>query len=198
MHTKILTVANMLTVLRIILVPLYLWLFSRWTSGSIILALIVFVTAAITDLYDGRLARQRKEITKLGKFMDPLADKILVVGALVQFWLMGLVNVWLVGVIVVRDIWVTIMRIIAIRRGTELKTSRDAKIKTTIQLTVIITTIVLTGARLTAMELFPNYNGQWVALESYRLLFNLLLSVAVVFTLYSWITYFFQGKPAKT
>jgi len=198
MRNKILTAANMLTVLRIVLVPLYLWFFSRGTWGSIVLALIVFVTAAVTDLYDGWLARRRKEITKLGRFMDPLADKFLVVGALVQFWLMGLVNVWLVGIIVVRDVWITAMRVIAIRRGTELKTSRDAKLKTTIQLTVIIATIVLTGARTKVMELFPHYNGQWVALESYLLVFNLLLAVAVAFTLYSWFTYFLQNKPAKT
>ena len=197
MRKNILTLANMLTILRIALVPLYLWLYDRYTWGSIVLALIVFVTAAVTDLYDGRLARSRKEITKFGKFMDPLADKFLVVGALVQFCLMGLISVWLVSVIVVRDIWVTMMRIVAIVRGYELKTSRDAKIKTTIQLTAIITTIVLTGARKIAMALYPNYSGQWVAIEGYRLLFNGLMAVAVLFTLYSWFRYQFQGKPAK-
>jgi len=184
--------------LRIILVPLYLWLFAIKTWGTVVLALIVFVIAAVTDLYDGRLARSRKEITKFGKFLDPLADKFLVIGALVQFWVMSLVNFWLVVIIVLRDVWVTIMRIIAIKNGTELKTSSNAKLKTTIQLTAIITTIVFTGVRLIVIDFLPDYSGQWVNIENYRTFFNGLLLVAVVFTLYSWIRYMFQRSPAKT
>ena len=182
-----LTLANFLTMMRIALELVYLWLFAQgmWLTG--ILALIVFVTAAVTDLYDGRLARSRKEITKLGKFLDPLADKFLVAGALVQFWTMGLVNIWLVGIIVVRDIAVTFMRVRAIKSGAEMKTSFDAKLKTTIQLTVVISIIVFTGGRIIAMHL--GYSGPWVDLNAYRILYNSLLSVAVVFTIYSWFKY---------
>ncbi len=78
MKAGILNPANILTMLRILLVPLYLWLFAKGTWSTGVLALIVFIIAAVTDLYDGRLARSRKEITKLGKFLDPLAD---------NFWL---------------------------------------------------------------------------------------------------------------
>ncbi len=198
MKTGILNPANMLTMLRIMLVPLYLWLFAIKTWEAVVLALIVFVIAAVTDLYDGKLARSRKEITKFGKFLDPLADKFLVIGALVQFWVMSLVNFWLVIIIVLRDVWVTILRIIAIKNGTELKTSSNAKLKTTIQLTAIITTIVFTGVRLIIMNFFPDYSGQWINIENYRTFFNGLLLVAVVFTLYSWIRYMFQKSPAKT
>ncbi len=197
MKTNPFTAANILTLVRILLVPLYLWLFAGKTWLTVILALIVFVIAAVTDLYDGRLARSRKEITKLGKFMDPLADKFLVVGALVQFWVMGLVNIWLVGIIILRDVWVTLMRLIALSQGKELKTSKDAKLKTTIQLTVVITTIVFTGVRIIIMDFLPDYNGQWIDIERYRLFFNGLLSIAVVFTLYSWFRYMFRGKPSK-
>ena len=142
MESRIITPANVLTVTRIALVPVYLYFFEQRNFLGVLFALIVFVTAAVTDLYDGRLARSRKEITRLGKFLDPLADKFLVIGALVQFWLMGLVNIWLVAIIVFRDIWVTSLRIHAISVGKELKTSSDAKLKTGIQLTVVITTIV--------------------------------------------------------
>ena len=145
------------------------------------------MTAAVTDLYDGRLARSRKEITNLGKFLDPLADKFLVAGALVQFWAMGLVNVWLVGIIVIRDIAVTFMRVRAIKNGAEMKTSFDAKLKTTIQLTVVISIIVFTGGRIIAMQF--GYSGPWVDMNAYRILYNSLLSVAVVFTIYSWFKY---------
>ncbi|MFA6472109.1 MAG: CDP-alcohol phosphatidyltransferase family protein, partial [Candidatus Latescibacterota bacterium] len=145
--------------------------------------------------YDGRLARSRKEITKFGKFMDPLADKFLVIGALAQFALMELVNFWLVGIIVIRDIWVTVMRVIAIRKGKELKTSGDAKLKTTIQLTVIITIIVLSGARIVAEHF--GYTGPLTDINAYKILFNILLAVAVIFTIYSWFRYMFRGNPVK-
>ena len=188
----ILTPANMLTSLRIILAPIYLWLFSIHTWESIIIALAVFIAAAVTDLYDGRLARSRKEITRLGKFMDPLADKVLVIGALAQFGFMGLVNLWLVGIIVIRDVWMTILRIYAIRNGTELRTSGDAKLKTTIQLTVIITIITFTGGRIIAGHF--GYSGPLTDLRIYKVFFNALVSVAAAFTLYSWYTYQFRRK----
>ena len=186
----ILTPANLLTSLRMILAPVYLWLFSLHTWDSIIIALVVFIAAAVTDLYDGRLARSRKEITRLGKFMDPLADKVLVIGALAQFALMGLVNLWLVGIIVIRDVWMTILRISAIRKGTELRTSENAKVKTTIQLTVIITIITFTGARIIAGHF--GYSGPLTDFKIYKIFFNALVSVAAAFTLYSWYTYQFK------
>jgi len=188
---SILNPANALTLLRIALVPLYLWLFERLDGLSVTVALVVFVAAAVTDLIDGRLARQRKEVTKFGRFMDPLADKFLVIGALVQFWLLGLVNVWFVAIIVVRDVGVTAMRIRAIMTGTELKTSGDAKLKTTIQLTAIITIIVFTGGRLIAMS--AGIGGAAVEIGRYIVFFNVLVSIAAAFTVYSWITYILSG-----
>lgn len=196
MLMSILTLANLLTLFRIALVPVYLWFFAQQTWQGVVIALIVFIVAAVTDLFDGRLARSRKEVTKFGKFMDPLADKFLVIGALVQFWLIGLVNIWLVSVIVIRDIYVTYMRIHAIMSGTELRTSGDAKLKTTIQLTVIITTIVFTGGRMIALSVAPGYNGGWVDITYYRMFFNGLVFVAAAFTVYSWVKYIAAGRPA--
>ncbi len=189
------TPANLLTTLRILLVPVYLWLFSLHTWQSVALALVVFIIAAVTDLYDGRLARSRKEITQLGKFMDPLADKFLVIGALAQFGLMGLVNLWLVAIIVFRDLWVTILRVTALLGGKELKTSGNAKLKTTIQLTVIITIITFTGAHGLLRQY--GYSGLIVDFAAYKVFFNILLSVAVAFTLYSWYSYLFRSNPSK-
>lgn len=189
---SVLNPANILTFFRIALVPLYIWLFSLVSWEAKVGALIVFIVAAVTDLYDGKLARSRKEVTKLGKFLDPLADKFLVIGALVQFCFMGLANIWLVSVIIVRDVWVTAMRVVAIVKGTELKTSGSAKVKTTIQLTVIITIIVFTGFR--TILLHYGYQGPLVNQAGYRLIFDGLVTVAVVFTIYSWVRYLFAGK----
>ena len=173
----------------------YIALAEAKRGGTGMILFLVFIIAAVTDLYDGRLARSRKEITAVGKFMDPLADKFLVIGALAQFALMGLVNAWLIAIIVVRDVWVTLLRVVALARGTELQTSGNAKLKTTIQLTAIITIIVFTGARLIALRF--GYDGPLVDLGAYRVFFNLLVSVAVVFTLYSWFQYMFRSHPAK-
>jgi CDP-diacylglycerol---glycerol-3-phosphate 3-phosphatidyltransferase len=191
---RVLTPANLLTSLRILLAPVYLWFFSLSTWTSVCMALAVFIIAAVTDLYDGRLARQRKEITRIGKFMDPLADKLLVIGALVQFGVMGLVNLWLVGIIVLRDVWVTFLRVDALRNGRELKTSGNAKLKTTIQLTVIITIIVLTGVRMIALH----FGCHGIPIDSavYRIVFDCLLAVAVAFTLYSWFVYQWRRRSA--
>jgi CDP-diacylglycerol---glycerol-3-phosphate 3-phosphatidyltransferase len=192
---SVFTPANLLTFLRIALVPVYLWLFSIHTWSAIALALAVFIGAAVTDLYDGRLARSRKEITRLGKFLDPLADKFLVIGALAQFGIMGLVNIWLVGIIVLRDIWVTVLRVNAIIKGTDLRTSGNAKLKTTIQLTVVITIIVFTGVRLFAHH--HGYEGPLTDLAMHRIFFDVLVSIAMMFTVYSWIEYLFGRHPAK-
>lgn len=186
--------ANILTGTRILLIPLYLWLFAQKRWDTTLGALLVFIFAAVTDFYDGKLARERREVTKIGKFMDPLADKFLVLGALAQFWVMGLVNMWLVGIIILRDVWVTLLRIIAIQRGTELKTSADAKLKTTIQLTVIITIIVFTCWRFIALKL--GFTGHIVNIHLYRIFFNGFLLVAVIFTVYSWFKYIVSKSPA--
>ena len=186
-ENRIVNPANMLTISRIVLVPFYVWLFSQQSWYTVVISLLVFIIAALTDFYDGKLARRRKEITKLGKFMDPLADKFLVVAALAQFCFMGLVNFWLVSIIIVRDLWVTGMRILAIKRGTELKTSGNAKLKTSIQLSVIITIIVFTGIRISALHF--GYRGPLVDIDAYRVFFNILLSIAVIFAVYSWFRY---------
>lgn len=197
MKSRLLTLANILTMSRILLVPLYLYLFAMRTWYGVFLAGIVYGIAAVTDLFDGRIARNRNEVTRLGKFLDPLADKFLVIGALIQFCLMGLMNAWLVGIIVVRAVWVTSLRIHAIARGKELKTSGNAKLKTTIQIVVISTTIVVFGARSVVIEFFPGYAGQWIELDNYRMFFNGLLLVAVAFTLYSWGRYMLGGETAE-
>ena len=188
------TLANILTYIRIVLVPVYIWLFSfpRWEYR--VTALMVFIAAAVTDLYDGRLARSRKEVTKIGRFLDPLADKFLIIGALAQFWMMGLVNGWMVAIIIIRDIWVTVMRVSAIIRGVELQTSKDAKLKTTIQLTVVISIIVFTCSR----SILPSlgYSGPLIDPHGHRILNDFLVLVAAVFTVYSWANYIIRSKAA--
>ena len=105
---------NFLTALRIVLTPVFLLLLFADTWYWKSLAFVVFSAASLTDFYDGQLARKGNQETALGRFLDPLADKILVTSALIALALNRMVNVWLVVPIVGRDILITGMRLYGI------------------------------------------------------------------------------------
>ena len=98
---------NLLSLLRIILTPLFIILLFSESSSNRIFALIVFAVAAITDAYDGHLARKYNLITPEGKFLDPLADKILVLSAFFSFAFIGIIDFWMVWIISFRDLSVS-------------------------------------------------------------------------------------------
>ena len=132
---------NFLTSTRILLVPVFLYcLFSDFSHGKL-WALIVFVTAAITDAYDGKIARKHNIITKFGIFFDPLADKFLVLSAFYAFMffpvLSTTVKLWMIILISFRDILVTLLRTIMQYKGITMITSKLGKVKTTLQLITI-------------------------------------------------------------
>jgi CDP-diacylglycerol--glycerol-3-phosphate 3-phosphatidyltransferase len=137
-----LTIPNQLTLLRILLTPLFLYFFKIETTIYQLIASIIFVIAAMTDWYDGWYARQFGVITRWGQFMDPLADKFLVSSALLLFAWMGYVKWWMVWIIVLRDVIVTLIRIYAIQIGTPIITSAIAKWKTFIQMAVILVILI--------------------------------------------------------
>jgi cardiolipin synthase len=114
-----------LTLSRIILIPLFLYLIFTPTIEHRIWALVIFVIASLTDLLDGWTARKLKQETETGKFLDPLADKFLVISALIAFlFLDPFIPLWMVIVIIGRDLLITLMRYLAIKKGTSLRTSR--------------------------------------------------------------------------
>ena len=128
---------NQLTVLRIILTPVFLVLFISDDPLMKQLSLLVFIIAAVTDWYDGWLARKFNYITNWGKFMDPLADKILTSTAFFAFVFLGVLQMWMVAVIVFRDFMVTGIRLYADTKGESMTTSYMAKWKTFIQMAFI-------------------------------------------------------------
>ena len=132
---------NLLTSSRILLVPVFLYfLFSDFSHGKL-LALIFFITAAITDAYDGKIARKHNIVTKFGIFFDPLADKFLVLSAFYAFMffpvLSTTVKLWMIILISFRDILVTLLRTIMQYKGITMITSKLGKVKTTLQLITI-------------------------------------------------------------
>ncbi|MEI7811097.1 MAG: CDP-diacylglycerol--glycerol-3-phosphate 3-phosphatidyltransferase [Ignavibacteria bacterium] len=128
---------NQLTVLRIILTPVFLFLFIAENPLLKQISLVVFLIAAITDWYDGWLARKFNYITNWGKFMDPLADKILTSTAFFAFVLLGVLQMWMVVVIVIRDFLITGLRLFADFKGDSMSTSVLAKWKTFSQMIFI-------------------------------------------------------------
>ena len=134
-------IPNFLTSTRILLVPVFLYcLFSEFSHGKLI-ALIVFITASITDAYDGKIARKHNAVTKFGIFFDPLADKFLVLSAFYAFMffpvLSTTVKLWMIILISFRDILVTLLRTIMQYKGITMITSKLGKVKTTLQLITI-------------------------------------------------------------
>lgn len=125
---------NQLTVLRIILTPVFVYLFLADDPVLKQISLGVFILAAITDWYDGWLARKFNYITAWGKFLDPLADKILTSAAFFAFVFLDVLSLWMVIVIVSRDFLVTFLRMFADIKKESFATSRLAKWKTFIQM----------------------------------------------------------------
>ncbi len=107
------------------------------------MALIVFIVACVTDSYDGYYARKYNQVTAEGKFLDPLADKILVSSAFISFSLLGIIEFWMVGLILFRDLFVTGLRMVIEKKGFSMVTSLIAKTKTTVQYIVIIFTLII-------------------------------------------------------
>ncbi|MFQ6674991.1 MAG: CDP-diacylglycerol--glycerol-3-phosphate 3-phosphatidyltransferase [Fidelibacterota bacterium] len=183
---------NVLTVLRIILTPVFiLCLFyeAPWAKPT---ALGVFIVASITDAWDGYLARKRKEVTRTGTFLDPLADKILVSSAFLSFAIMGKIPYWMVALIIFRDLFVTGLRMLFLSRGVSLVTSRIAKLKTTTQLVAIV--FILSTMTLKALKLV---DAREIIdfIESVHLIYYAVLFVTV-FTLYSGLSYLYANRAA--
>lgn len=137
-------IPNLISILRIILIPLFLYFIFIAKVEERILALIIFIIAALTDLLDGWSARKLGQETDLGKFLDPLADKILVIAVLVAFLILDpLIPLWMILIIVLRDILLTLMRYLAIKRKTTLRTTKFGKVKTAFQMASIILIIMV-------------------------------------------------------
>jgi len=122
--------ANKLTMLRVLLIPVFIVILYIQFECYRYVALVVFILASLTDLADGYIARKKNLITDFGKFMDPLADKVLTCAALLWFIEVGLIPAWLVLIVVLREFMVTGMRLIASAKGQVIAAGVSGKIKT--------------------------------------------------------------------
>ncbi|NTW51954.1 MAG: CDP-diacylglycerol--glycerol-3-phosphate 3-phosphatidyltransferase [Chlorobiaceae bacterium] len=127
------TFSNQLTTLRIILVPVFVILLMQKDPYLKLVGVIVFAFASLTDIYDGYHARKYGEITRLGAFLDPLADKFLITAAFLFYVWQGYLALWMVLLVAARDILITGLRVYAEFRDRPVITSREAKYKTLAQ-----------------------------------------------------------------
>jgi cardiolipin synthase (CMP-forming) len=140
----ILNIPNVLSLARIVFVPLFIYLLMSPSQEAKIWALVVFAVVSITDLLDGWSARKLNQETEFGKFIDPLADKLLVISTLIAFLILDkFIPLWMVIIIVGRDIMITVMRSMALKKGTSLRTSNFGKVKTAFQMGSIVIIIML-------------------------------------------------------
>lgn len=133
-----LNVPNALTLARILVIPVVLWLLDLGTPAAGVTAALVYTGAMITDLLDGFLARRLGVVSVLGKFLDPLADKLLVMACLVWMVPMGRIDAWVVVLLLSREIAVTGLRSIASSEGVVIAAGRDGKSKTALQMLGIL------------------------------------------------------------
>ena len=167
--TKKENIPNLLTLGRIILIPVFILILCIWNSvAGYAVAAVVFALARITDYLDGYLARKWKVVTNFGKFADPLADKMLVMTAFIMLVELGMVPAWIAAIIICRELAVTGLRLLLVENGgTVLAAAMPGKIKTFTQMFSII-----------------------FLLLHFSMIGTLLLYVALIFTIYSGYDYF--------
>ena len=189
---EIFNLPNCLTALRIALTPILLLLLFADTWYWKSLAFVVFSAASLTDLYDGKLARAGNQETPLGRFLDPLADKILVTSALVALAFNKMVNFWIVLPIVGRDILITGIRLYGLSRGKQMVTTRLAKWKTVAQLISVLFILLVIGVEET-VERFAANSSFFLDDQLIQLLANVLLAGVLLLTMLSGFHYLFRA-----
>lgn len=168
---------NKLTILRVLLIPVFLLvLFLAPEPTNRYIAVVIFIVASATDFLDGYLARKLSLVSNFGKFMDPLADKLLVMAALVAMVALGDLPAWVVIVILAREFTITGFRTLAMEANIVMAASWWGKVKTTVQMVMIV------------IVLFDLSFG-WIAVVE-----QLLVGLAVFFTILSGVDYIVKNK----
>jgi CDP-diacylglycerol--glycerol-3-phosphate 3-phosphatidyltransferase len=126
---------NRLSVLRIVLAVAVIYLLLTGALWPRVLAFVLFVAAALTDYYDGYLARARKMVTPLGKILDPIADKLLILSTFLVLAMLGLFSIWWIVPMFIREIGVTALRFVLLAKGVVVAAERAGKLKVAAQLT---------------------------------------------------------------
>lgn len=189
---------NKLTLSRVIMVPFFVvfillvpqYLYFKW------IALAIFIIASLTDLLDGKIARKYNLVTNFGKFMDPLADKLLVCSALIAMSSLGVIPAWITIVIIAREFIISGFRLIAAEKGVVIAASMWGKWKTTFQMVMLCVQMVV-------MDQYVSVNGNnaadglYVVTPFYQVLMmigSITMYIALILTVVSLIDYLLKNK----
>jgi len=181
------TLPNQLTILRIILSPIFLFFFLSDVIWMKQVSVLIYIVAALSDWYDGWLARKFNYITSWGKFWDPLADKILTSMAFIGFAIVQLIPLWMVIIIVGRDVLITLLRVFADMKNLVFTTSYYAKWKTLLQMVFLYYLLILYVAQFTP-AIYQNYSVLISSLLDKQLIFVIALIITAI-TFHSGIHY---------
>lgn len=167
---------NKLTILRVIMIPFFVFFMLSNVGGSMgkWIALVIFIVASLTDLLDGKIARKYNLVTNFGKFMDPLADKLLVCAAMICLVEMGKLSAWIVTIIISREFIISGFRLIASDNGVVIAASYWGKFKTVFQM-VMICLLIADIAAITIVT-------------------NIVVGIALVLTIISLVDYVVKNK----
>ncbi|AZV56322.1 CDP-diacylglycerol--glycerol-3-phosphate 3-phosphatidyltransferase [Clostridium sp. AWRP] len=185
--------ANKLTMLRMILIPFFLIFITvkNMPYGKLI-AIAIFILASITDKLDGYIARSRNQITNFGKFMDPLADKLLVTTALICLVEYHIIPSWVAVIIVAREFAVTGLRTIAAAEGMVIAASPWGKAKTATQIIAIILALLNLTYNHVSLSLLRGFLSR--PHKVLNLVTDIAMGIAIIMTLISGIDYFLKNK----
>jgi CDP-diacylglycerol--glycerol-3-phosphate 3-phosphatidyltransferase len=187
------TTPNYLTMLRVALTPVFVLLY-RYVGVAF--GLLAFSAAAVTDLLDGRIARKTGKVTDFGKFMDPLADKLLVCAALFAFLKLGprLITSWMVLIIVIRELTITILRTWAARKGNVIAATKLGKYKASSQMySIAIALLLLTIADI-RRRFFPNSLHFLTRIRNHNGPIFYLMLIPVALTLISGLEFLYINR----
>jgi CDP-diacylglycerol---glycerol-3-phosphate 3-phosphatidyltransferase len=179
-------IPNILTITRILMTPLFLYYLLNDGQHNKLFALVIFIVASLTDIFDGKYARKHGLVTKLGIFLDPLADKLLVLSAFVSFWMTGQVMLWMLILIAFRDALVTALRMVMEYKGITMITSKLGKWKTAVQITVIH--IILLYLLIQSYDM-----GHYITFMTEFRIIYFLSAITALITAYTGIHYFYYN-----
>lgn len=180
------TTANRLTLFRILLVPLFIFfiLSYNFVPHSFLWALIVFIIASVTDMLDGMIARKYNQITDIGKLLDPLADKMLIISAFICLVHLNLINIVAVIIVIIREFLITAFRAFAKEKQVIIAAGMLGKIKTVSQIICVI--FILISQELIFVNLIKN-------IQIYSVVNFILVWLMVLFTVLSAINYIYAN-----
>lgn len=181
---------NCLTISRMFLTVVFIYLLMQDGIVPKIVACIVFTVASLTDYFDGHIAKKHNKTSNFGKLMDPIADKFLILAAFFIFTKMELVALWMFIIIFTREIIITLLRLLAIRKGKYMAAERAGKVKTVFQIVAI--SFILVG--IVIQELYDYWSFPYRIYDILSSFIYVLMIITVFITLFSGISYLWNYR----